>query len=80
MTVAVTIRTNTPIEPNTSPVILALLRPGWLVRQKPAGAVVMQEELKGGGVPLKRSFTSGNVHEDGYLFMLQEHSPRTGFW
>ena len=59
---------------------MALLRPGWAVRQKPAGAVVMQEELKGEGVSWKRYFTSGCVHEDGYLLLLQEHSPRTGFW
>lgn len=44
-TVAVTIRANVPTQPNASPAIVPLLRPGWVVRQKPAGAVVIQEVL-----------------------------------
>lgn len=70
-TVAETIRPNTPKQPDASPAIVALLRPGWVVRQKLGGAVVMQEEVKEEGLPWKSSFTSGNVHDDGYLFLLQ---------
>lgn len=50
---------------------MALLRPDWVVRQKLEGAAVMQEDVKEEGVPWKSSFTSGNVHDDGYLFLLQ---------
>lgn len=64
---AVRIRRNTPIQPNARPAIVALVSAGWVVREEPAGAVVMEEE----DGPLKSSFTSGDVHKDGYLLLLQ---------
>lgn len=39
----------------------------------------MQEDVKE-GVSWKSSFTSGNVHDDGYLFLLQQHSAQTGYF
>lgn len=39
----------------------------------------MQEDVKE-GIPWKSSFTSGNVHDDGYLFLLQQHSAQTGYF
>lgn len=51
---------------------MALLSPSRGARQERADAVVMQEELKivEDGVPSKSSFTSVDVHEDGYLLLL----------
>lgn len=67
------------MQPNAIPVMVALLRPGWEVRQKLGGAVVTQKDVKE-GVPWKSSFISGNVHDDGYLFLLQQHSAQTGYF
>lgn len=63
----------TPIQPMTRPAIVALRSPSRVARQERADAVVMQEELKivEDGVPSKSSFTSVDVHEDGYLLLLQ---------
>lgn len=79
---AVRMRRNTPIQPETRPAIVALLSPSRVARQERAGAVMMQEELKivEDGVSSKSSFTSVDVHEDGYLLLLQQNSTQPIFF
>lgn len=79
---AVRMRRNTPIQPETRPAIVALLSPSRVARQERAGAVMMQEELKivEDGVSSKSSFTSVDVHEDGYLLLLQQNSAQPFFF
>lgn len=48
---AVRIRRNTPKQPRTRPAIVVLLSLVWVVRQEPAGAVVVQEGLGEEGEP-----------------------------